>query len=87
MAGGLLLITGASIAGMVAATRRRVATTTQRVRRSAARPTAVLKDTADTRPVEPARPPEPAGVEPVVHATHVEAPALDAEARFPDLFG
>ena len=32
-------------------------------------------------------PPEPPGVEPVVHATHVEAPALDAEARFPDLFG
>jgi S-DNA-T family DNA segregation ATPase FtsK/SpoIIIE len=87
MAGGLLLITGASIAGMVAATRRRVTTTTERVRRSAARPTVVLKDTARTRPVKPARPPEPHGVEPVVHATHVEAPALDAEARFPDLFG
>ena len=31
-------------------------------------------------------PPEPPGVEPVVHATHVEAPALDAESRYPDLF-
>ena len=26
-------------------------------------------------------------MEPVVHATHVEAPALDAESRYPDLFG
>ena len=36
---------------------------------------------ARARPAAGAR-----GVEPVVHATHVEAPALDAEARFPDLF-
>src|SRR4051794_37535232 len=87
VAGGLLLITGASIAGMVAATRRRVATTTQRVRRSGTRPTAALASTERTPAAKPARPPEPAGIEPVVHATHVEAPALDAEARFPDLFG
>ena len=84
MAGGLLLITGASIAGMVAAARQRVASTTVRVRRTTARQTAVLE--GSRRPA-PSRPPEPAGVEPVVHATHVEAPALDAEERFPDLFG
>ena len=42
LAGGLLLITGASIAGVVAATRNRVTTTTERVRRSAAS-TAVLR--------------------------------------------
>ncbi len=43
----------------------------------------------DPGPSDPAMdlPPEPPGVEPVVHATHVEAPALDAEERFPDLFG
>ena len=93
VAGGLLLITGASIAGMVARTRRRVATTTRRVKRSATRPTVVLRERERQRererPEAPerTRPPEPPGVEPVVHATHVEAPALDAEARFPDLFG
>ncbi len=79
MAGGILLVTGASIAGVVSATGRRVATTTQRMRRHAER--AAEAATRETRP------PEPPGVEPVVHATHVEAPALDAEARFPDLFG
>ncbi|MDQ3434149.1 MAG: DNA translocase FtsK, partial [Actinomycetota bacterium] len=39
-----------------------------------------------TRP-ERSHPPEPPGEEPVVHATHVEAPALDAAERYPDLFG
>ncbi len=91
LTGGLLLITGASIAGMVAATHRRVGSTTERVRRSVQAPTAVLRRAEAPRrqgePPEHARPPEPPGVEPVVHATHVEAPALDAEARFPDLFG
>ena len=81
MTGGTLLLTGASIAGVVSAMGRQVATTTQRVRRQAER-TAVL-----ARDAGPTAPPEPPGVEPVVHATHVEAPALDAESRFPDLFG
>lgn len=49
------------------------------------------REIADPEPEERsedpgAGPPEPPGVEPVVHATHVEAPALDAERRFPDLF-
>jgi S-DNA-T family DNA segregation ATPase FtsK/SpoIIIE len=69
---GVLLITGGSIAGVIAATGRRVATTTARVRGGAAAPLP-----------EAARPPE---VEPVVRATHVEAPALDGVERYPDLF-
>ncbi len=84
MLGGTLLVTGASIAGVVTATRRHVSTTTQRVRRQAERTAVLARDVA---PTESPAPPEPAGVEPVVHATHVEAPALDAESRFPDLFG
>ncbi len=32
------------------------------------------------------QPPEPEDSEPVVRATHVEAPALDASERYPDLF-
>ncbi|MDQ4048211.1 MAG: DNA translocase FtsK 4TM domain-containing protein, partial [Actinomycetota bacterium] len=83
---GLLLVTGASIAGVVGATRRRVATTTERARRFSEARTGVLPSPdapeaeAETRR---ARPPE---VEPVVHATHVEAPALDAGERYPDHF-
>ena len=68
---GVLLITGGSIAGVIAATGRRVATTTARVRGG-----------ATARLPEAARPPE---VEPVVRATHVEAPALDGVERYPDL--
>ncbi|HZI90047.1 MAG TPA: DNA translocase FtsK [Thermoleophilaceae bacterium] len=87
MAGGVLLVTGASVAGVVSATGRHVSTTrermvatTERVRRTATEATSVLPREFD------AGPPEPPGVEPVVHATHVEAPALDAEQRYPDLF-
>jgi S-DNA-T family DNA segregation ATPase FtsK/SpoIIIE len=93
MAGGILLVTGASIAGVVSATRKRVATTAERMRRSTADIAAALDldETAATVRLEAARPershpPEPPGEEPVVHATHVEAPALDAAARYPDLF-
>ncbi len=81
MAGGILLVTGASIAGVVNAARARMASTTERVRRSRTEVTRVLAQAA------PASPPEPPGEEPVVHATHVEAPALDAAERYPDLFG
>jgi len=88
VAGGLLLVTGASIAGIVGATRDGVATTSRRVRRSTSQATAVLAERDPPPPkARRTRPPEPPGVEPIVHATHVEAPALDAEARFPDLFG
>ena len=100
IAGGVLLLTGASLASILSATGTGVATTTRAVRRSTAELTSVLSSeggplTSAGRRARPAPaesspagdgPPEPPGVEPVVHATHVEAPALDAEERFPDLF-
>ena len=84
LAGGLLL-TGASVAGILTATRDAAVTTSGRVRRttqSFAVPTAPLP------PIEsgPVRPPEPEDAEPVVRATHVEAPALDASERYPDVY-
>src|SRR4051794_26424143 len=93
---GLLLLTGGSVAGVVKATREGMATTTRRVRRSTQEFAAVVTGQATApipaEPPEPepeperATPPEPDG-EPVVRATHVEAPALDAEERYPDLYG
>jgi DNA segregation ATPase FtsK/SpoIIIE, S-DNA-T family len=101
MTGGVLLLTGASLAGILRATGSGVATTTRAVRNSTSELTAVLAGERGplshaARRAEPGEiavaatavdgPPEPPGVEPVVHATHVEAPALDAEERFADLF-
>jgi S-DNA-T family DNA segregation ATPase FtsK/SpoIIIE len=90
---GVLLLTGGSVAGVVRATREGVASTTQRMRRSTQEFAAVFSGHT-TVPVgegpepEPVEPPEPGpGVEPVVRATHVEAPAIDAEERYPDLYG
>jgi S-DNA-T family DNA segregation ATPase FtsK/SpoIIIE len=82
---GALLLTGASIAGILGATREAAISTTGRVRRTTqmlATPTAPLPS------IEPqtVRPPEPEDEEPVVRATHVEAPALDASERYPDLY-
>jgi len=107
MLGGILLLTGASIAGVLGATGRQVTATGEHVRRSTAemtaaltrerpRPRPPLRSGADTEPLHE-RPPEPAALrgdpsgptnrgEPVVHATHVEALALDAAERYPDLF-
>ncbi|HEY1596551.1 MAG TPA: DNA translocase FtsK [Thermoleophilaceae bacterium] len=95
MAAGILLLTGASLAGLVRATGESVTATTRRVRQSTHEFTALMsgKPTPDEEiraskveqpPVEEDQPPE---VEPVVRATHVEAPALDGERRFPDLYG
>jgi S-DNA-T family DNA segregation ATPase FtsK/SpoIIIE len=81
---GILLITGASVAGVVQATREAATTTTERVRRISTGVTAPLPGTAVADPVEP---PEPEDREPVVRATHVEAPALDGSERYPDLYG
>jgi S-DNA-T family DNA segregation ATPase FtsK/SpoIIIE len=89
---GLLLLTGGSIAGIIRATRAGVATTTRRVRESTGEFAAVV--TGSRRPsldedhrAPAAEPPaEPPEVEPVVRATHVEAPALDPEQRFPELY-
>ncbi len=87
----VLLLTGASVAGVVSATQQGVATTTQRVRVSkqdlaqalSGLTSAPSRDHSD----EPLGPPEPEDSEPVVRATHVEAPALDGAERYPDLFG
>ena len=73
MLAAVLLLTGASIAGVVQAGRQAATTTTERVRRGAARPIP-----------PPAAPPEPEGREPIVRATHVEAPALDEEEDEPE---
>ena len=89
--GGVLLLTGASLASILRATGSGVATTTRVVRHSTSELTAVLsgergplsytaRRTAPAElPAAPAASDGPPGVEPVVHATHVEAPALDAE--------
>ena len=81
---GVLLLTGASVAGILGATREAAVTTTGRMRRTTqmlATPTAPLPP-IESRTV---RPPEPEDEEPVVRATHVEAPALDSSERYPDL--
>ena len=72
---GVLLLTGASIASIVTATRAAAATTTERVRRTSA--TARIPYEPLPPIPEPIEPPEPPDREPVVRATHVEAPALE----------
>ena len=88
---GVLLLTGASVAGVVKATHEGVTQTTRRVKRSTAEFAAVVsgQKTQDgrreTEPrVEPdpwddyeEEPPLPPDVEPVVRATHVEAPVAE----------
>ncbi len=69
--GGLLLLTGASVAGIVKGTRESVASTTRRVRKSTGEFASVMR-TERTQPL----PPE---VEPVVRATHVEVPAEEED--------
>jgi S-DNA-T family DNA segregation ATPase FtsK/SpoIIIE len=93
---GLLLLTGASLAGILKATGGTVAESTRALREATARPerparpergeaTAARKASTTTR-----RPrvtvPEP-NDDLVVKATHVEAPSLDGVERYPDLFG
>jgi DNA segregation ATPase FtsK/SpoIIIE, S-DNA-T family len=96
---GLLLVTGATIAGIVHAARRSVSGTTRRLRhstqelqaawdrRSASRAVAASGVAASGVPAEPLWPPERDDREVVVRATHVEAPPLDGATRFPELFG
>ncbi len=95
---GVLLLTGASIAGVLRATGSGVWDTTRalrgvipaRPRRAPAPPEPAAPD----RLVPPDVPPLDAGdehAEPepeiVIRATHVEAPSLDGARRYPDLFG
>ena len=87
---GVLLLTGASVAGIVSATRQGVATTTERVRVSKQDLANALSGLTTAPPPAPrgeaVSPPEPEDSEPVVRATHVEAPALDGSERYPDLY-
>ena len=87
---GILLLTGASIAGVVRATSTSVADTTRVIRTAVPVPARPARTSAPPDDDEPTMvPPEPEDEEPIVRATHVEAPAptLDGARRFPDLFG
>jgi S-DNA-T family DNA segregation ATPase FtsK/SpoIIIE len=70
---GILLLTGASIAGIVTATREAAVTTTERVRRT----TATVR--VPYEPLPAISPPEPEDREPVVRATHVEMPVSETQ--------
>jgi DNA segregation ATPase FtsK/SpoIIIE, S-DNA-T family len=85
---GVLLVTGASIAGVVQATRDAATTTSERVRRTTRSFSTVATAPLPGDPIPGVvEPPEPEDEEPVVRATHVEAPALDASERYPDMYG
>ncbi len=87
---GILLLTGASVAGVVRATSTSVADTTRVIRTAVPVPTRSPRTATAPDDDEPTMvPPEPEDEEPIVRATHVEAPAptLDGARRFPDLFG
>jgi DNA segregation ATPase FtsK/SpoIIIE, S-DNA-T family len=71
---GVLLLTGASIAGVISATRESVTETRRRVRESTARPEPGHEVPAGRAWAEPLDETIPADVEPTVRATHVEAP-------------
>ena len=91
VAGGLLL-TGGSIAGIARATRAGGGADHRSACGGALRSSAAVLtgETPVPRPQTPELEPEPSSppeVEPVVRATHVEAPALDASERYPDLYG
>jgi S-DNA-T family DNA segregation ATPase FtsK/SpoIIIE len=88
MLAGALLLTGASVAGILSATREGVAQTTRRVRSSTGDFAALVSGRRGSDARTQARrwdeplddgdlPSVPADVEPVVRATHVEAPARD----------
>jgi DNA segregation ATPase FtsK/SpoIIIE, S-DNA-T family len=93
MLAGVLLLTGASVAGVLSATREGVARSTRRVRSSTGEFAAVVSGRRKQQP-EPRRWDEPlddadlrevpADVEPIVRATHVEAPALDGRDDEPE---
>jgi S-DNA-T family DNA segregation ATPase FtsK/SpoIIIE len=89
---GLLLLTGASVAGVLKATGGTVAESTRALREATVRPEASPSSGAATAAgaTKSGRPrvrvPEP-DADMVVKATHVEAPSLDGVERYPDLFG
>jgi DNA segregation ATPase FtsK/SpoIIIE, S-DNA-T family len=92
---GLLLLTGASLAGILKATGGTVAESTRAIRtarppREEPEPEPEPKATRARSGATTRRPrvqvPEPDG-DVVVKSTHVEAPSLDGVERYPDLFG
>ena len=88
----VLLLTGASVAGVLKATGASVADTTRVLRGAVAvggdrGPATATKTKATTSRRAPVQVPEAVeDDEVVVRSTHVEAPSLDGESRFPDLF-
>jgi len=84
----LLLLTGATIAGVLNATRSSIQGTSRALRETGAGLGALAQRPGAAAPLEPVRPPEPEDPQKlVVRATHVEAPPIDGPERFPDLFG
>ncbi|HEX2396816.1 MAG TPA: DNA translocase FtsK [Solirubrobacteraceae bacterium] len=85
-AAGVLLVTGATLAGVVDAARGGLTGAGRRLRSSTAELGAALRRdrvrAAEPPPAGPVSPPEPSGPDLVVRATHVEAPSLDR----PELF-
>ena len=78
---GAILLTGASVAGVLRATHAGVADTTRAIR------TAVpARGGRDPGP-EPVAPPEPEGEEVQVTSTRDRTETLDASLRYPDIFG
>jgi DNA segregation ATPase FtsK/SpoIIIE, S-DNA-T family len=90
-AAALLLLTGATIAGVVHALRTGLLGTGRALRDSTTELTAALHRRDDASGAvaagESLAPPELGDLDLVVKATHVEAPPLDAATRFPELFG
>ena len=84
----VLLITGATVAGAIHATRRSIADSGRALRETRAGLGALAGRGAPaaTAP-EPIEPPEPPPSDLVVRATHVEAPPIDGAQEVPDLFG
>jgi S-DNA-T family DNA segregation ATPase FtsK/SpoIIIE len=90
LAAAVLLLTGATIAGVVRATSTSIADHTRVLRTPRPEGEEPPQDEPEQPPYprpQPFGPPEPEGLEPIVRATHVEAPSLDAVERYPDLFG
>ncbi|MCP9489234.1 MAG: DNA translocase FtsK, partial [Solirubrobacteraceae bacterium MAG38_C4-C5] len=90
LAAAVLLLTGATIAGVVRTTGTSIADHTRILRTPRPKgeePSQDEPEQAPDPPPQPFGPPEPEGLEPIVRATHVEAPSLDAVERYPDLFG
>jgi len=72
---GILLLTGASVASIITATREAAATTSDRMRRTGTAAT----ERIPYEPLPPIAPPEPEDREPVVRATHVEMPVQETD--------